>query len=344
MPTSSQNILITGGAGYIGSAVTTALIQKNYHVIIIDKKQRPIFFNQEIYKNLIYFQADFADQEIVEKIFTTYTISAVIHLAAYIEVGESVKNPKKYYDNNVIKTIGLLDCMVKYNIFNIIFSSSCAVYGLPNYLPLTEAHSKNPISPYGKTKLIVELALEDYARAYGLRFVNLRYFNAAGAWPEFNLGEQHEPESHVIPLLLQAAYTGQKFTIFGTDYETPDGTCMRDYLHIRDIALAHIQALDYLASQLDNIAVNLGTGTGYSVKQLIIHTEQITQQTINLQYAQRRAGDPHILLADPTLAYTLLHWKAKYSDLENIIKTAHDFHSKLFNNKQTIKQEETPKN
>lgn len=317
-------ILVTGGAGYIGSAVTIYLIQQNYHVVVIDQKAKPAFFNNKIFDaSLSYFQADFADQEVLKKIFTDYTIHAVMHFAAFIEVGASVKQPARFYENNVSKTIQLLDIMRDYNISNFIFSSSCAIYGLPEKIPLEESHPKNPISPYGKTKHIIELVLQDYERAYGLKYVTLRYFNAAGEWPEFGLRETHEPETHVIPILLKAARTGEIFTVFGTDYNTPDGTCIRDYLHIRDLATAHLRAVKYLDVENASIAVNLGTGYGYSIKELIKTVEHVLPVKIDVQFNERRAGDPDILIANPARAHEILGWQAQFSSLENIIETSY---------------------
>jgi len=270
----------------------------------------------------IFIKADFADQKILKHIFQTYTIDAVMHFAAFIEVGESVKRPADFYHNNVIKTIQLLDVMREYNIKNFIFSSSCAVYGVPQKLPLTEDHIFAPINPYGKNKLIIEYVLQDYARAYGLNYVSLRYFNAAGALPECGFGEMHKPETHVIPLLLRAARDDKKFTILGDDYPTRDGTCVRDYVHVLDIAQAHVLAFDYLEKTGLSNAFNLGSEAGYTVRELITHVQQITGLTVPVRIESRRAGDVPVLVADATNAKNILGWRPEHSDIKNILHSA----------------------
>lgn len=312
-------ILITGGAGYIGSHTAYIMAQKGYQVIILDNFLHDQTFNPP-WATII--KKDFADADTLHSIFTTYRIEAVMHFAALIEVGRSVREPLSFYENNVSKTITLLKIMLEHEVKKIIFSSSCAVYGIPQSLPLTESHPKNPISPYGNSKLIIESILHDASNAHGLRYVALRYFNAAGLLPDSGLKEHHEPETHIIPLLLKAAHEGTPFYVFGNDYPTQDGTCIRDYLHVIDIAQAHSKALDYLAADNESQGFNLGTGNGYSVAQLIALVEKVTSRTIQIVWQQRRAGDPAQLVADPSLAMHCLGWKAEYSDMEYIVRSA----------------------
>lgn len=315
-------ILITGGAGYIGSHVAYAFFQLGYRVVILDS-----FIHNQLC-NLSWatvIKSDYADEEALSTIFTTYTIHVVVHCAAFIEVGESVINPLAFYENNVTKTVALLQSMIKHDIKKIIFSSSCAVYGNPEFLPLTEDHPKNPISPYGKTKLMVEMMLEDFQKAYGLGYICLRYFNAAGALPEEGLGEQHEPETHLIPRILRAALYKTSFTLFGTDYETKDGTAIRDFVHVRDIARAHVLALQYLNANGLPDCFNLGTGYGFSIQEIIKMVEKICDTKIKVLYKQRRAGDPAILVANGMRAQSVLGWEPFYSQLERIIMSAYDF-------------------
>ena len=332
-----KTILIPGGAGYIGSHTAYLLAQQGHHVVILDK----FVHNQNFSHNwATIIEGDFADKKLLEKIFVTYNVDAVMHFAAFIEVGESVKNPQRFYQNNVVKTLTLLDTMLAHNVKKFIFSSSCAVYGEPIKIPMTESHPCNPISPYGKNKLAVEFALQDYDRAYGLKYVSLRYFNACGALPEEGLGEQHDPETHIIPLMIRAIKQNKIFKIFGTDYDTPDGTCIRDYIHVLDIAQAHILALKHIDKcgmippaegvhleqgvHLENRSdhFNLGSGSGFSVKEMITKVEKIFGKKMDIQKIARRPGDPAILLADPSKAKTILGWEPKYSDLEKILESA----------------------
>ncbi|MCL4361694.1 UDP-glucose 4-epimerase GalE [Candidatus Dependentiae bacterium] len=320
-----KTILVTGGAGYIGSAVALEFSKNNFNVIVLDDLLYDQKFNFSWTK---FYKADFADTQILKQIFNSHKIDAVVHCAAFIEVGKSVKDPKIFYENNVIKTIKLLDFLFEHDVKKFIFSSSCAVYGIPENLPLREDHIKKPISPYGNTKLIVEMVLSDYANAYGLNSVCLRYFNAAGAIPEENIGELHEPETHLIPLILDAAYNQKTFNVFGNDYKTPDGSCIRDYLHIKDIADAHLKSYEYL--NVNNLSenFNLGTGRGYSVLQVIDAVKKITGQEVKFQIQPKRSGDPDILIADASKANNILNWDPRYSDLKNIVQDAADFYLK----------------
>jgi UDP-glucose 4-epimerase len=317
-----QTILIAGGAGYIGSHTAYLLAKHGFQVIIIDS-----FVHQQQFSPswATIIRGDFADIQLLEKIFTQYQISAVMHFAAFIEVGQSVKNPLAFYENNVSKTITLLQTMLQHNVRHVIFSSSCAVYGIPEYLPLTEEHPKRPISPYGKTKLMIEEVLTDAAKAYDFKYVSLRYFNAAGALPEEELGEQHKPETHIIPLLLQAARNQSPFTVFGNDYQTKDGTAIRDYLHVLDIAQAHVLALHHLQQGNPSDYFNLGTGNGFSVKEMIETVEQLHHCSLKIIWEKRRAGDPSILVADPYKARSILQWQPRFSDIEFIIRSAMAF-------------------
>lgn len=337
---SIPTILVTGGAGYIGSIIASTFAQNGYQVIILDdegngkktilsstvhKQSHNPCVNAEKFSTHIV--GDYANVHLLETIFTNHAIAAVVHCAAFIDVGESVREPLAYYENNVSKTITLLQTMLQYDVKKIIFSSSCAVYGQPQWLPLTEDHPKTPMSPYGSTKLMIEHILYDAQHAYGLQFVALRYFNAAGAVPEDNLGERHEPETHVIPLLLRAAREQKPFAIFGADYATPDGTCVRDFLHVLDIATAHVKALEYLSTGGMSDCFNLGTGYGFSVKQMVAAVESVTGCAVNTTMMPRRAGDPDQLIADPSKAQQLLGWLPKFSDIHTIIKSADDFYT-----------------
>ena len=312
-------ILITGGAGYIGSHIGYLAAQKGYEVIVLDAFRHQQMFNP-MWARII--KGDYADRELLRSIFVNHKIQAVIHCAAFIEVKESVINPIAYYENNVSKTITLLEEMIAAQVKKIIFSSSCAVYGQPQFLPLTESHPINPMSPYGKTKAMVESILADAANAAGVEYVSLRYFNAAGALPEEFLGEQHQPESHLIPLLLRAALIKAPFSVFGTEYPTKDGTAIRDFVHVLDIAQAHLLALEHLQNGYPSDVFNLGTGNGFSIKEMIHAAQEVCASEIKIQYAQPRAGDPHTLVADPSKAKTILRWQPIYSDLPFILRSA----------------------
>jgi UDP-glucose 4-epimerase len=317
-----KTILITGGAGYVGSHISWLLAHHGYKVIIIDN------FHQQQHVSTPWatvITSDFADEEQLHTIFTTYTIDTVIHCAAFIEVGASIKEPRLYYENNLFKTGKLLNVMLSHGVRKIIFSSSCAVYGIPQEIPIAEDHPRHPISVYGRTKSMVESMLTDFNHAYDLKFVSLRYFNAAGAQPEHHLGEQHRPETHIIPLLLQAIHQQKPFTLFGNDYETPDGSCIRDFLHVTDIAHAHLLALQHLEHHKPSDSFNLGTGHGISMKQLIKTAEQLFCTSVRLIIEKRRPGDPARLIADPSKAEQILGWHARYSDIEYILLSAYAY-------------------
>lgn len=286
-------------------------------------------------------QADYADAAVLTSLCKNYQIIACMHFAALTEVGESVIAPDRYYENNVGKTIQLLNILLAAGVKRFIFSSSCSVYGPPQWSSLAENHPRNPISPYAKSKMMTEMMLEDYARAYDLQYACLRYFNAAGALPEFNCGERHEPESHIIPRALHAAYSGAPFTVFGTDYATADGTCIRDYLHIADLASAHYAALHYLLHNTTSITCNLGTGVGYSVQQILAMIEQVAGFSVKRIFADRRLGDADVLIADSREAHKQLGWQPHYSSLENIISTAHQFHYPAYHAKMLPSRQQT---
>lgn len=314
-----KQILITGGAGYIGSHTVLELKQHGYQCIVIDdlsEGHKEAVFTE-------YFEpVDLRDYNAVDAVFKKYRIDTVVHFAGYTYVGESMTNPRKYYDNNVYSTMQLLNAMLDNNVKNIVFSSTCAVYGLPSYIPLNEEHPLNPMSVYGKTKHMIEQIIQDYSNAYGLNYVALRYFNAAGAHPEGVAGESHNIETHLIPLTLQAL-SGKRegLTVYGTDYPTKDGTCLRDYIHVCDLACAHRLAVEKIG-QINNRCINLGTGSGYSVQEIINTCEQVTGFKADVAYGSRRPGDPPVLVADNALAEELLGWKVKYKNIHDIIETA----------------------
>lgn len=317
-----KTLLITGGAGYIGSHIGCLLAQCGYTIIVLDSL---VYGQSSDYPWATFIYGDFGDEQLLESIFTQYNIDAVIHCAASIEVGESVKNPLAFYENNVAKTIQLLKVMLNHHVKTILFSSSCAVFGVPQVLPLTENHSFNPISPYGMTKYMMESIIKDMHNAYGLSYVIFRFFNAAGAWPEQGLGEQHIPETHLIPLLLRAAHQHTSFTIFGNKKPTPDGTCIRDFVHVLDIAEAHRLALSYLDHGGASDIFNLGTGAGVSVKEMIAAVERICETGVQVVVADDRPGDPAILVADSGYVQKTLGWNAQHSTIDEIVRTAYAY-------------------
>ena len=315
-----KTILVAGGAGYIGSHTQKYLLNNNYNVVVVDNL---VYGHKEAVLTENFEQVDLADKEALDKVFKKYKIDAVIHFAAYTYVGESVTSPKKYYHNNVVNTLNLLDAMIENNVKNIVFSSTCATYGNPQYTPIDEKHPQSPINPYGKTKLMMEQIMADYETAYGLKYVALRYFNAAGCDAQGQLGESHDPETHLIPLVLKAI-KGEipQINVFGTDYETPDGTCIRDYIHVEDLADAHMLAVEKLFSGEKSYCINLGTGIGTSVKEIIKAAEEVTGKSVPLVYGERRVGDPAKLYASNQMSKDVLGWNPKYTDINKIIETA----------------------
>lgn len=322
-------ILVTGGAGYIGSHCVLALQASGFDVIVLDNL---VYGHREFVEGLDHvtlIEGDIGDRALLDQIFSQATISAVLHFAAYAYVGESVDNPAKYYRNNVAGTLTLLEAMVAAQVNQIVFSSTCATYGIPSVVPITEDHPQAPINPYGMTKLMVEKILEDFSSAYHLKSVRFRYFNAAGADPLGRVGEDHDPETHLIPLVLQTAL-GQReaITIYGTDYETPDGTCIRDYIHVTDLAQAHLLGLDYLRDGGDTNVFNLGNGGGFSVREVIETAKKVTNRPIKVVEGIRRPGDPAILVGGAEKAKQILGWDPKYSDISTMIEHAWRWHCK----------------
>lgn len=311
-------LLIMGGAGYIGSHTVKHLLDSNYECIVADNL---IYGHKEAVDDRAKFiKADLMDKESLKEIFKNNKIDAVIHFAAFAYVGESVNNPQKYYQNNVIGTLNLLETMLEFDVKKIVFSSTCATYGEPKYTPIDELHPQNPINPYGRSKLMIEHIFEDYKKAYGLKYIALRYFNASGASSDGSIGESHNPETHLIPLVLQAIKNDTSIKVFGDDYDTKDGTCIRDYIHIEDLAQAHRLALENLDSYSGYI--NLGTGVGTSVKEIIETAQKITGKPCKIEYSKRREGDPAKLFADNKKAKEILKWSLKYNNIDDIIKTA----------------------
>lgn len=315
-----KTVLVAGGAGYIGSHMIKVLLAAGHSVVALDNLSTG---HRHAVLGGVFVQGDLNDSLLLRRIFTDRKIDAVMHFASYAQVGESVAKPDRYYVNNVSNTIRLLSATVESGVNHFVFSSSAAVYGEPQRTPIDESHPKNPLSPYGRSKWMVEQILEDFDRAYGLRSISLRYFNAAGADPGGQLGEQHDPETHLIPLVLKVASgTRDAIRVFGHDYETPDGTCIRDYVHVVDLCDAHLLALDRLWSGASSTAYNLGTGTGYSVQQVISVAERVTGSRINVIAGARRPGDPGILVADAKQARIKLGWNPRFSELDTIVSHA----------------------
>jgi len=321
-------ILVTGGAGYIGSHTVKELLRAGHDVVVFDNLSTG---HREFVLARHFFQGDLLNPQDLEHVFSQYKIDAVLHFAAATSVPESVENPEKYYRVNVLGTLNLLSAMVKAGVKHLVFSSSAAVYGDPQKIPIPEDHPKNPKNPYGRTKWMMEQAIYDYAEAYGLKAVCLRYFNAAGSDPEGEIGEWHDPETHLIPIVLEVALGKRPYLeIFGTDYETADGTPVRDYIHVCDLAKAHVLALQQLLSGHSlSFAYNLGIGRGYSVKEVLEVCRRVTGREIPAQAAPRRLGDPAILVADPTRAQNDLGWQPRYTTLEPIVETAWNWMLKM---------------
>lgn len=320
-------ILVTGGAGYIGSHAVLSLKQAGYTVIVLDNL---VYGHRELVEDVLQVKlicGDINDRALLDQIFTQHQIEAVMHFAAYAYVGESVTNPAKYYRNNVAGTLTLLEAMVAAGVSKLVFSSTCATYGVPQQLPIPETHPQNPINPYGMSKLMVEAMLTDFDHAYGLRSVRFRYFNAAGADPSGRLGEDHNPETHLIPLvLLTALGKRESIAVFGQDYDTPDGTCIRDYIHVTDLAEAHVQGLAYLLEGGATEVFNLGNGNGFSVQDVIATAARVTGRSIPVVMADRRPGDPAVLVGSAVKASQILNWKPLYPELDVIVEHAWKWH------------------
>lgn len=322
-------VLVTGGAGYIGAHAVLALEAAGYQTVILDSLE---YGHQELAQQHLKAElivGNTSDRPLLDKIFTTYKVAAVMHFAAYIAVGESVSEPAKYYRNNVYGTLNLLEAMIAHGVKRLVFSSTCAIYGPPKIVPIPEDHPQNPISPYATSKLMVEKMLLDFQAAYGLQSVCFRYFNAAGADPTGRLGEDHNPETHLIPLVLLTAL-GQResISIFGSDYDTRDGTCIRDYIHVADLADAHVKGVEYLLAGGETSFFNLGNGSGFTVKEVIETARQVTGKEIVAVMCDRRLGDPPSLVGTSERAQQTLNWKPQYPDLETIIAHAWQWHQK----------------
>lgn len=324
-------ILITGGAGYIGSHCAMALLEKSTEILIFDNLStghKKTIDTLSKYGKLQFVQGDLLDKDALDKLFKNYKIDAVIHFAAFSQVGESVKNPEKYYINNVCGTLNLLSAMLKYNVKKIVFSSTAATYGEPEYTPIDESHPQNPINPYGQTKLMIEKIMDDYDKAYGLKSVRLRYFNVAGADRDARIGEAHNPETHLIPNILKSTFsTGKTFEMYGDDYDTKDGTCVRDYINIEDLVDAHLLSLEYLNKGGKTDFFNLGTNNGNTVKEVFNICKQVTEKNIDVKMMPKREGDPASLVANNQKAQNLLNWQPK-NDLEFSIKKAYEWEKK----------------
>ncbi|NIO49152.1 MAG: UDP-glucose 4-epimerase GalE [Candidatus Aminicenantes bacterium] len=321
-----MKILVAGGAGYIGSHTAKELTKEGFEVVVFDNfstGKKELLVGGEL------FEGDLMDKEAIKKAFEEKNIEAVLHFASLIQVGESYADPQKYYTHNLITSLNLLDVMLEAGVKYFVFSSSAAVYGEPLQNPIPESHPLNPFNPYGQTKFFVEKIIQDYERAYGLKFISLRYFNAAGADPEGHLGELHDPETHLIPnILLFLLGKKKKFEVFGRDFPTKDGTAVRDYIHVTDLAKAHVLALKILLKSPQSDFINLGTNKGYSVLEIINKTEEITGEKVNYTESPRREGDVPVLLASREKAEKILGWKLYHSNIETIIETAWNWHKK----------------
>lgn len=329
MSQSKPTILVTGGAGYIGSHAVLALLNNGYRVVVLDNLS---YGHRELVDEVLQVElivGDTNDRLLLDQLFASYKITAVMHFAAYIAVGESVQNPGKYYRNNVSGTLTLLEAMIAAQIKKFVFSSTCAIYGMPQSIPMTEEHPQNPLSPYAASKWMIEKILADFEQAYGLKSVAFRYFNASGAHPDGLLGEDHSPETHLIPLaLLTALGQREALAIFGTDYDTHDGTAVRDYIHVCDLAEAHVLGLYYLLQGGKSEVFNLGNGNGFSVKEVIETARQVTGKEIIANHSDRRPGDAPILIGSSQKTQNVLGWQPQYPDLPTIVAHAWKWHQK----------------
>jgi len=318
-----KTLLVVGGCGFVGSHMVKALFDKGHRIVILDDLStgyRDSLFGGELVVGSC------GDRKVLDDIFSRYTFDGVIHFASLIQVGESVVDPARYYTANVCNAVTLLGAMAEHNVKVMVFSSTAAVYGTPNQTPIDEYHPCNPINPYGRSKWFVENILQDFDRAYGLRSVSLRYFNAAGADPQSRIGERHEPETHLIPLAIGAALeTRPPLTVFGNDYDTPDGTCIRDYVHVDDLAAAHMLALEYLWEEGKTTVFNLGNGAGFSVEQVIKTVERVAGRPVPRSYGPRRPGDPQRLVASAEKAKKMLRWRPQYTTVDDMVKHAWNF-------------------
>ncbi|MGX7195422.1 UDP-glucose 4-epimerase GalE [Enterococcus olivae] len=320
-----MSILVLGGAGYIGSHAVDQLVNKGYEVVVIDNLLTG--HRQAIHEAARFYEGDIRDKDFVKEVFDKEEIEGVIHFAASSLVGESVEKPLKYFNNNVYGMQILLEVMQEYKVKNIVFSSTAATYGEPEVSPISETTPTNPKNPYGESKLMMEKMMKWCDNAYDMKFVALRYFNVAGAKADASIGEDHDPETHLVPIILQVALGQRKeLNIFGDDYDTPDGTCIRDYVHVEDLIAAHILALEYLKAGNESNVFNLGSNNGYSVKEMLEAARKVTQKEIPAMIAPRRAGDPSTLVASSEKAKTVLGWEPEYTDVQKIIETAWNWH------------------
>lgn len=324
-----MKVLVVGGAGYIGSHMVKYLGRAGCNVVTLDNLSGGY---QDAVLTGDFVEGDLANRDLLENLFSVHAFDVVMHFASFIQVGESVRRPDIYYRNNVVNSLNLLDAMVAHGVHQFIFSSTAAIFGEPEVVPIDEQHTRAPINPYGRSKWMLEQMLEDYDRAFGLKSVCLRYFNAAGADPDGDLGERHQPETHLIPLVLQVA-SGRResITVFGNDYDTPDGTCIRDYVHIADLCEAHWRAVQYLNGGGVSRQFNLGNGSGFSVRQVIDVAHAVTGKEIATRYVDRREGDPARLVADATMAREILGWVPKYPELSTIVSHAWQWEQSFFN-------------
>ncbi len=314
-------VLVTGGAGYIGSATVELLREGDVDVIVLDNLD---YGHRDAICDVPFYKGNVGDSDLVKRIVLEHGIESCVHFAAYAYVGESVTDPAKYFANNTVQTNDLLNALIESDVKNIVFSSTCATYGDPQYIPIDEMHPQKPINPYGWSKFMTERILESYDSAYGLKFVTLRYFNASGATAK--CGEHHDPETHLIPNVLRAADGDLPFvSVFGDDYDTPDGTCIRDYIHVADLADAHLRALDHLKGGGDSAHINLGNGLGFSVLEVIEAARKVSGRTIDVKIEPRRTGDPARLIANASKAFEVLGWKPEHPGLESIIRSAWDW-------------------
>jgi UDP-arabinose 4-epimerase len=320
------SVLIAGGAGYIGSHAAKLVALAGLEPVVLDNF---VYGHRWAAKWGPLAEGDLGDRPFVDRVLEEHRVTAVIHFAAYAYVGESVTHPRKYFHNNVVNTLTLLDSMVDHGVRDIVFSSTCATYGEPIHVPISEDHAQNPVNPYGESKLAVEKILGWYQKAYDIRFAALRYFNAAGADPDGEIGEDHDPETHLIPLAIEAALGRvDELSIFGTDYPTPDGTAIRDYIHVTDLAEAHVLALTHLTKGAKDLKLNLGTGKGHSVREVLGAIERIGGRRVPTREVGRRAGDPPALVADAARAAEVLGWRPKYAAIETIVEHALRWHEK----------------
>ena len=320
-----MRVLVTGGAGYVGSHTTKVLAHSGFQPVVLDNLEAGHRWAARWGPLVV---GDLANTSLLQELLQEYRVEAVLHFAAHAYVSESVANPRKYFRNNVANTLNLLEAMLDNGVRNIVFSSSCASYGLPESVPIREDHPQRPVNPYGESKLFVERVLDWYGQAYGMKWMSLRYFNAAAADPEGEIGEEHEPETHLIPLVIQAALGQRPFVeIYGTDYPTPDGTAIRDYVHVTDLAEAHVLALHYLANGGSSMAVNLGTGKWNSVREVIQAVERVSGRHFPVRETGRRPGDPPALVADASRAAQVLGWRPRYPELDSLVEHAWRWHA-----------------